>query len=150
MPQSLSKVYIHIIFSTKHRQNFIDDTIEKRLFAYLGQACKNLDCNPIQVGGYRNHVHILCTLSRVITQAKLLEEIKKTSSKWIKLQGEAYKEFYWQDGYGAFSVNHRKIETVKNYIINQKQHHEKRDYKTEFRAFLEHYQIEYDERYVWD
>jgi putative transposase len=150
MPQSLSKVYVHIVFSTKHRQNFIDKNIEESLFAYLGQTCKNKKCNPIQVGGYQNHVHILCTLSRTITQAKLLEELKKQSSKWMKLQGDAYRNFYWQDGYGIFSVNHRKIETVKIYIINQREHHENRDFKTEFRSFLEHYEIEYDERYVWD
>ena len=150
MPQSLSKVYVHIVFSTKHRQNFIDENIEERLFTYLGQACKNLKCNPIQVGGYRNHVHILCTLARTITQAKLLEEIKKTSSKWMKRQIGDYQNFYWQDGYGIFSVNHRKIETVKNYIINQKSHHERRDFKSEFRSFLEHHEMKYDERYVWD
>ena len=150
MPQSLSKVYVHIVFSTKHRKDFIDDAIAERLFEYLGGSCKGQGCNPVQVGGHRNHVHILCTLSRTITQAKLLEEIKTGSSKWMKKQGEAYKDFYWQDGYGFFSLNQTETDVVINYIKNQKQHHEKRDFQDEFRAFLKKYQVEYDEKYVWD
>lgn len=130
----------------------IDEAIEKDLFAYLGGICKRLECNPIQVGGYRNHVHILCLLSRKITQAKLVEEVKRNSSKWIKTKGEQYENFYWQDGYGIFSVNPAQVDVVKRYIQNQKAHHErkKRTYKQEFRAFLKKYQVEYDERYVWD
>ena len=99
MPQSLSKVYVHIIFSTKHRQNLIDETIEDSIFEYLGGICKGLDCNPVRVGGYKNHVHILCTLSRKISQMKLMKELKKQSSKWIKTKGANYYNFYWQDGY---------------------------------------------------
>jgi REP element-mobilizing transposase RayT len=88
MAQSLSKVYVHITFSTKNRQNLIDDSIKDPLFEYLGGICKGLECNPIQIGGHLNHVHILCLLSRKITQMKLLEEVKKQSSKWIKTKGD--------------------------------------------------------------
>ena len=95
MSQSLSKVYTHIIFSTKHRRHLIDESIDTDLFNYLGGVCKALECNPVQVGGYRNHVHILCLLSRKISQKKLLEEIKKRSSKWIKTKDSRYSEFYW-------------------------------------------------------
>lgn len=150
MPQSLSKVYVHIIFSTKYRKNNIDEDIEDSLFEYIGGICKNLECNAIIVGGYRNHVHILCQLSRKITQMKLLENVKKSSSKWIKTQGQAYSDFYWQNGYGIFSVNPSKIDIVKNYIKHQKEHHEKSSFKDEFSSFLKKYNVEYNNNYVWD
>ena len=150
MPQSLSKVYVQIVFSTKHRKNLIDDAIEDSLYAYLGGICKGLECNPIQVGGHKNHVHILCMLSRKITQMKLLEEVKKQSSKWIKTKGSAYSDFYWQNGYGIFSVNPKEIDVVINYIKSQHEHHRKKSFKDEFIAFLNNYHIEYDERYIWD
>jgi REP element-mobilizing transposase RayT len=150
MSQSLSKVYVHLTFSTKHRQALIDDTIKTSLFEYLGGICKGLECNPVIVGGYHDHVHILCLLSRKITQMKLLEEVKKQSSKWIKTKGEAYSNFYWQDGYGIFSVNPSQIDVVVRYISNQEEHHRHRIFQDEFRAFLEKYKIDFDERYVWN
>jgi len=150
MPQSLSKVYVHITFSTKNHHSLIDENIETILFEYLGGICKGLECNPIQVGGYKNHVHILCLLSRKITQMKLLEELKKQSSKWIKTKGDEYSNFYWQDGYGIFSVNPTQVDIVKEYIKNQETHHKKLTFKEELIAFLKKYNVEYDERYVWD
>jgi REP element-mobilizing transposase RayT len=150
MPQSLSKVYVHITFSTKHRENLIDDEIAPRLYEYLGGICKGLECNPVQVGGYKNHVHILCVLSKKVTQIKLLEEVKKRSSKWMKTQGETYENFYWQDGYGIFSVNPSEIDVVTKYIQSQAEHHEKRTFQDEFRAFLKKYKVAFDEKYVWD
>lgn len=150
MPQSLSKVYTHIIFSTKYRQNLIDDAIKTALFEYIGGICKGLECNPIQVGGYQNHIHILCLLSRKISQMKLLEEIKKGSSKWIKTMGSNYADFYWQRGYGIFSVHPHEIDVVINYIKNQEKHHKTRSFQEEYRAFLNKYHVDYDERYVWD
>ena len=152
MPQSLSRIYTHIIFSTKHRVKFIDDAIEASLFDYLGGTCKKFESNPIRVGGYRDHVHILCQLSRKIAAMKLVEEVKKSSSKWIKTQGEQYENFYWQNGYGIFSVNPKKIDIVERYIRNQKAHHERKSntFKKEYVSYLNAYQIEYDERYVWD
>lgn len=150
MPQSLSKVYVQITFSTKHRVNLIDEEIETRLFEYLGGICKGLECNPVQVGGYKNHVHILCLLSRKISQADLLEKVKKESSKWMKTQGDKYRKFYWQNGYGIFSVNPAEIDIVVNYIKNQKEHHKTKTFQDEYRAFLKKYDVDYDERYVWD
>jgi putative transposase len=150
MPQSLSKIYVHITFSTKNHKPVIDDTIKASLFEYLGGICKGLDCNPVIVGGYRNHVHILCQLSRKISQMKLLEELKKQSSKWIKTKNSLYSDFYWQDGYGIFSVNPTELEIVVKYIINQEDHHTKITFQDEFRAFLKKYKVDYDERYVWE
>ena len=150
MAQSLSKVYVHITFSTKSRQAFIDENIETSLFEYIGGICKGLECNPIKVGGHIDHVHILCLLSRKIPQMKLLEEIKKQSSKWVKTKDTIYSNFYWQDGYGIFSVNPSEIDAVINYIANQAIHHSKLSFQDEFRAFLKKYKVDYDERYVWD
>ncbi len=150
MPQSLSKVYVHITFSTKYRKNRIDEEIETSLFEYIGGICKRMECNPVLVGGHQNHIHILCLLSRKVAQMTLLENVKKSSSKWIKTKGEKCSDFYWQDGYGIFSVNPSEIEVVIDYIKNQKEHHRKRNFKDEFRAFLKRYNVEYDERYVWD
>ncbi|MHC1703422.1 MAG: IS200/IS605 family transposase [Tenuifilaceae bacterium] len=150
MPQSLSKVYVNIVFSTKHRQNLIDSTIKDSLFEYLGGICRGLECNPIRVGGFENHVHILCLLSRKITQMKLLEELKKESSKWIKTKGQTYSSFYWQDGYGIFSVNPSEIDIVISYINKQEENHKKKTFQEELKAFLVKYNVDFDERYLWD
>jgi len=150
MGQSLVKNYLHIVFSTKHRQPLINDAIEHELHAYLGGICKNLECHPIKVGGHVDHIHILCMLSKKIALMKLLEEVKSHSSKWIKTKGDEFANFYWQDGYGAFSVNPSEVEAVINYIANQKEHHSKKTFQDQYRVILKKYQVDYDERYVWD
>lgn len=149
MPQSLSKVYTHITFSTKLRLPVITPDVRVRLWEYLGGICKSLECNPIRVGGYFDHVHILCLLSRKVTQSTLVEELKKSSSRWMKLQGSQFSKFYWQEGYGIFSVNPTEIPVVVEYIKNQEKHHETRSFQDEFRLFLKKYGVEYDEKYVW-
>ena len=141
---------MHITFSTKNRHSFIDKSIEEELFRYLGGICKNLECNPIIVGGHRNHVHILCLLSRKIALMKLLEEIKSHSSKWMKTKGKQYQKFYWQNGYGGFSIHESQIDKIKKYIQNQEEHHKDVSFKEEYRALLKEFDIDYDERYVWD
>ena len=150
MPQSLSKVYVHITFSTKNRLNLINDSIKASLYEYIGGVCKGLECNPVKVGGHKNHVHVLCILSRKVAQMKLLEEIKKRSSKWVKTKGKSYSNFYWQDGYGIFSINPTETDKVIDYIQEQDKYHKHMSFQDEFRAFLKKYKVEYDERYVWD
>ncbi|MFZ1320855.1 MAG: IS200/IS605 family transposase [Ignavibacteria bacterium] len=150
MGQSLVKNYIHIVFSTKHREPLIHPPVEAELHAYLGGICKNLECQPIKVGGYTDHIHILCMLSKKIALMKLLEEVKSHSSKWMKTKGDDLKNFYWQDGYGAFSVNTSDVDKVVKYIEMQKVHHEKKSFKDEYSGILKKYNVEYDERYVWD
>ena len=150
MGQSLIKIYLHIIFSTKYRKPMITDDIENELYNYLGGICNNLDCQPIKVGGYINHIHILCRLSNNITIAKLLQEVKSNSSKCIKTKGIQHKNFYWQNGYGAFSVNPSQINTVINYISNQKAHHKRKSFQKEYVAILKKYDVDFDERYIWD
>lgn len=150
MGQSLVKNYLHIVFSTKHRKPLIHQSIEEELYSYLGGICNRLECQVIIVGGYTDHIHILCMLSKKIALMKLMEELKSHSSKWIKTKGKDYQNFYWQNGYGAFSVRASGVDTVINYIANQKEHHSKKEFKNEYRAFLKKHDVEYDERYVWD
>jgi REP element-mobilizing transposase RayT len=150
MGQSLVKNYIHIVFSTKHHEPLIQLPYADELHSYLGGICKNLECQPIKIGGYTDHVHILCLLSKKITLIKLLEELKSHSSKWIKTKGALLEKFYWQDGYGAFSINPTEVDKVIDYIANQDEHHRKKTFQDEYRAFLKKYQVEYDEKYVWD
>jgi putative transposase len=102
------------------------------------------------VGGYVDHIHILCKLSKKIALVKLIEEVKSHSSKWVKTKGEEYSNFYWQDGYAAFSVNPSQVNIVINYIAHQHEHHQRNTFQDEFRAFLKKYRVDYDERYVWD
>ncbi|MBL7840738.1 MAG: IS200/IS605 family transposase [Cyclobacteriaceae bacterium] len=150
MGQSLVKNYVHLVFSTKHRQPLINPPVEEELHAYLGGICNRLECTVIKVGGYTDHIHILCMLSKKIALIKLMEELKSHSSKWIKEKGRRYADFYWQNGYGAFSVNPAEVDTVIAYISNQHEHHSKKTFQDEHRALLKKYDIAYDERYVWD
>jgi len=149
MGQSLVKNYIHIVFSTKNRQPLILQSVESELHKYLGSICNKLECRVIQVGGCTDHIHILCMLSPKLALMKLAEEVKSRSSKWMKSTGEEYGHFYWQDGYGAFSVNPSEIDTAIGYIANQHEYHHTKTFQEEYRMFLKKYNVEYDERYVW-
>ena len=150
MPQSLANVLVHLIFSTKSRGRFIRPDIEDELFRYLASLCRACGCPAHKIGGTDDHVHLACSLSRTITLSKLLEEIKKRSSKWIKTKGDAFAGFSWQNGYGAFSIGHSQLGSLKRYIATQREHHRHKTFQEEFREFLEKYQVNYDERYVWD
>lgn len=145
-----SQIGIDVVYSTKYRYPFIREEVEEELYAYLGGICNRLDCPVIKIGGYYDHVHILCRLSQKLPLMKLAEEVKSHSSKWIKSKGEAYRNFYWQNGYGAFSVNPAQVNVVIRYIERQKEHHRKNTFQAEYRALLDRYHVEYDERYVWD
>lgn len=150
MPQSLIKNYIHLIFSTKNRVPVLDEAIQPEMFRYIAGICSGNNCIPIEIGGYTNHVHALFLLSKKIALMKIVEEIKAHSSGWIKKRGEAYQNFYWQSGYGAFSINPSEVDIVVAYIRNQKEHHRKKTFEEEYRGFLKKYGVEYDEQYVWD
>jgi len=150
MSQSLAQNIVHIVFSTKHRQPFIYPPYEVKLHSYLGGICNKMGCVPIKIGGYTDHVHLLCKLSKKTTLMKLVEEVKSHSSKWMKTNDESLKNFYWQDGYGAFSVNPAEIARVVAYIETQHEHHSKKGFQDEYRGILKKYKVEYDERYVWD
>ena len=148
MPQSLSKVYVHIVFSTKKHYPFINDNVRAELHSYIIGTLSNLSSYTNEIYANPDHIHILCSLPRTITIAQLISKIKTSSSKWIKTRG--ISNFSWQDGYGIFSVSSSKIETVEKYIRNQPEHHKKTTLKDELRRFYKEYGIDYDEHYVWD
>lgn len=150
MPQSLSYLLTHIVFSTKDRAPVLDGTVRPPLHAYLATVARNVDCECFRVGGVADHVHLAVRLSRTITMAQLIEELKTSSSKWLKTQSPALAAFAWQRGYGAFSVGPSDLSALLLYIDNQVEHHKTRTFQDEYRAFLKKYGIEYDERYVWD
>jgi REP element-mobilizing transposase RayT len=150
MPQSLSSILIHLIFSTKNREPFISTAIEPELHPYMAKIFRELKSPSLAIGGTADHVHILFSLGRVIKIADLVEEVKSESSKWIKTKGEEFENFYWQRGYGAFSIGQSQVTAVKRYIARQKVHHERVTFQDEYRKFLKSYGINYDERYVWD
>jgi putative transposase len=150
MAQSLSMTFLHIVFSTKYRQKLILPPVENDLHRYIAEICRELKCPAIQVGGYTDHIHILCELSRTISISKLLEQIKSNSSKWIKTQGVTYHDFFWQNGYGVFSVSKSDVKRVKRYIKNQHAHHSEENFEDEFIRLLVQHAVEYDIRYLWD
>lgn len=150
MPQSLAGVNIHIIFSTKHRAPMLVDRIREDPHRYIAAAMRNLSCPADIVNSVEDHAHILCALSRTITIAKLVEEVKKSSSKWMKTQAEHLADFAWQAGYGVFGVSASNCASVRQYIANQREHHRRMSFQEEFRLFLQRHCLEFDERYVWD
>ena len=151
MPQSLSAVYIHLVFSTKDRRPFLRDLfIREKLHAQLGGISKTLGCPPLMVGGVEDHVHLLCRFGRTITQADWVKEVKRVSNGWLKAQSPEYADFEWQSGYSDFSVSQSALEDVKRYIIDQKSHHEKLTFQEELRRLLLKHEIVFDEHYVWD
>jgi putative transposase len=150
MGQSLSQVYIHLTFGTKNRYPFIKQETEERLHAYLAGTLKNYESPSLAINSVPDHVHILFRLSKNYTLAKVVEEIKKQSSKWLKEIGAEYQKFSWQQGYGAFSVSSSKIDVVKKYINNQKEHHRLKTYLEEVETFFREYgATEYDPEYFW-
>jgi putative transposase len=151
MPQSLARVVLHVVFSTKNRVPFLRETeVRARLHAYMAGVLQNIGCEPILINGVEDHVHILCNLSRKVTIAGLVEEAKKSTSKWMKEQRPQYGDFFWQGGYGSFSVSQSNVEQVRAYIATQEEHHSTVSFQDEFRALCRKHGIEIDERYVWD
>lgn len=151
MPQSLARLYLHLVFSTKHRAPLLTDpAVRRECHAYLAGVCANRGSPSLLVGGVADHVHVLCMLSREEGVSVLVRELKRESSKWIKTKGPEFQAFYRQDGYGAFSVSPSHVEALKRYIAEQEEHHRTESFQDEYRRVLRKYGIEYDERYVWD
>lgn len=148
MPQSLSCVIVHCIFSTKDRFPFLDATMAPRVHAYMATVLRDMNAHAFRVGGTADHVHIACTLPRTVCQSDLVKKVKTTSSQWLKEQG--VPSFFWQHGYGMFSISKSQLDAVVGYIDRQPEHHRVKTFQEEFRVFLDKYQVEYDERYVWD
>ncbi|MCL5271530.1 MAG: IS200/IS605 family transposase [bacterium] len=149
MSQSLVKIYLHVIFCTKRRDPSLIADVCTELYPYMATVLQGLDCPALLVGGHTDHVHLLCCLSKILDTSKMIEKVKSSTSAWIKRKGNRWRNFYWQSGYGAFSVSPTNVERVKRYISNQKEHHRKETFEDEFRRFLRRYKVDYDERYVW-
>jgi len=151
MPQSLTQIYLHLVFSTKNRAPYLKQCdLRAQMHAYLAGICKNLETPAIIVGGVEDHVHLLSRFSKNITVADLLRDLKRDSSKWIKNQPAALGEFLWQAGYGAFSISPSDVEALTQYIANQEDHHQTETFQEEFRRLCQKYGVPIDERYVWD
>lgn len=151
MPQSLANVLLHVVFSTKQRKPFLKTpALRDTMTGYLIGTLQNLDCPSIIVTPVADHVHILCNLSRTLSIAKLIQDVKTSSSARIKEEGGAAEDFAWQNGYGVFSVSQSNKEKVEKYIANQEEHHRRRTFQEEYRELLIRHEIEFEERYVWD
>ena len=151
MAQSLAKILLHLVFSTKERRPFLrDQPVREALHRYLGGILAKLECQPLTIGGVEDHVHLLFAHSRTVTVADVVKELKRGSSLWVKSQGPGLSEFEWQNGYGVFSIGQSQVEDVRAYIAGQEEHHRTVSFQDEFRRLLERYQVAFDERYVWD
>ena len=151
MSQSKAQIYVHIIFSTKHRKPFLKDKqFRERVHAYLAGICHNQESPSIIVGGIEDHVHILCRLSKNIAPKDLLRELKSESSSWIKSQDPNLDDFYWQGGYAIFSISPSHVDALREYIADQENHHRHESSQDELRRICKKYGVEIDERYIWD
>jgi putative transposase len=150
MAQSLAKIYVHLIFSTKERERTLPDEIRPELHAYMGGILKGLGCSPIEINTEPDHAHVLFLLSRTEALSNVVGHLKKSSNDWLREQGPQLAQFFWQAGFGAFSVSQSQIADVRAYIRNQREHHRVRSFQEELLAFLKAYEVEYDERYLWD
>ena len=154
MSQSLSQIWIHIVYSTKDRSPFFKNPIIlQKVHDYMQAICRKQNCVSTAIGGTADHVHLLVNLNKNLSLSQLVEQIKKSTSKWIKTLLEIdsdLKNFYWQRGYGAFSVSQSNLADVKRYIENQQTHHKKFNYQDELRQFLIKHGVHYNEEYLWD
>jgi REP element-mobilizing transposase RayT len=151
MPQSLVQIYVHIVYSTKHRQPFLrDKTLRDDLHAYLAGICSNQKCPALIIGGVDEHVHLLCRLSKTLDVSTLIRELKRDSSKWIKDKTPQLVDFAWQNGYAAFSISPSHVDPLKAYIESQEEHHRQESFQEEIRRLCQKYGVELDEQYAWD
>ena len=150
MASTLTKVLVHITFSTKNRAALIPEAIEADLYAYIGGICRRMESPLLAMGGTADHVHMMVSLGKTVALSGLMLEIKRDSSKWIKERDTALRDFAWQDGYFGLSIGESGVDALRAYIANQKEHHKGIDFKGEVRAFLKKYGIEWDERYIWE
>ena len=150
MPQSLSRILVHLIFSTKSREPILTPPIQAELHPYLAVVLSDNQCPSMQVGGVEDHVHMVFGLSRTLTIAQVVEKVKTSSSKWLKTKADHYARCHWQGGYGIFSISPAHRPALENYIGQQAEHHRVVTFQEEYRRLLKKYGIEYDETYVWD
>jgi REP element-mobilizing transposase RayT len=149
MSQSYVCLHYHLVFSTKNRVPVITQEIEPRLWEYLAGTVRGLGGTPIQVGGVEDHVHLLVTLRQQPSPSNVVRDIKAASSGWVHDTFPELSGFWWQGGYGAFTVSHSNIDAVKTYIAGQREHHKKQGFVGELRALLTRHEIEFKEEYLF-
>ncbi len=150
MANTYSSLFYHIVFSTKHRQNFISQEIENRVWAYIGGIARKHKLTAIRVGDIENHIHALIMSPPIFAPSQIAQWLKGDSSKWIHTEFLDLKRFAWQDGYGAFSVSKSKVSDVVEYIKNQREHHGQESFEDEYVKLMKYHEVEYDERYLFD
>jgi REP element-mobilizing transposase RayT len=150
VPQSLACLYVHLIFSTKNREPFLVPDLAPRLYGYIGGILRETGSVLVEAGGMPDHVHLLVSLGRQASVADTVRKVKANSSRWVHETFPDRAAFAWQNGYGAFTVSHSNVESVREYLRGQAEHHKKRTFHDEYREFLRRHAIEWDERYVWD
>ena len=150
MPQSLARIYVHLIFSTKNREAVLHDSIRTDLHNYMGGILRDLGVHATEINTESDHAHVVFMLSRTVTLADTVKELKRGSSIWLKEKDRSLPNFHWQHGYAAFSVSETKLEIVRRYVRNQRAHHEKESFQDEYRRWLNEYHVEFDEQFVWD
>jgi REP element-mobilizing transposase RayT len=150
MAQSLAKLHLHLVFSTKHREPLLTDPVRAPLHRYLAGVFERLGCPAKAIGSVEDHIHVLFELSRTKSVCAVVETVKASSSRWLRSRDETTERFAWQAGYGVFAVSASNMPRVCNYIANQREHHRLADYRHEYRALLERHRVTFDERHVWD
>ena len=150
MPQSLTMLYAHLIFSTKNREALLDEEIRPRVHGYLATTIRDFDSPWVVVGGVADHVHVLFDMGKVLAPVKFVEQVKRESSKFVKTLGSRYRRFFWQRGYGMFSISPKDRDEAEHYVRHQEEHHRRQTFQDEYRAILTRYGIEFEEQYVWD
>lgn len=150
MSQSLVKNLVHLVYSVKHRAACLNEEMRPALWAYKAGILTHWESPALAIGGFTDHVHLLFSLSKNHPLKKVVEEVKKGSSKWLKTQSPRLDEFHWQNGYSAFSVSESNASTVQTYIERQAEHHRSMSFQDELRELLQRHGVEFDERYVWD
>ena len=149
MSHSLAKVAIHLVFSTQHRKQILSDGIRPAFHGYVATVLRNLQCPVLAINSLEEHVHILFELGRTVAVSRAVEDIKRTSSRWMKTQGTDFKKFAWQSGYGAFAVSESNTAKVRRYIERQREHHQRWTFEDEYRAFLQRHGVAYEEAHLW-
>ncbi|HMJ07403.1 MAG TPA: IS200/IS605 family transposase [Pyrinomonadaceae bacterium] len=150
MANTYSSLFYHIVFSTKHRKNWIEPKIENRVWAYIGGVARTHRMSAIQVGGIEDHAHVLVMAKPVISPSQIAQHLKGESSKWVHQEFENMKTFAWQDGYGAFSVSKSKVPDVIDYIKNQREHHATESFEEEYERLMTLHGVEFDAKYLLD
>jgi len=150
MAQSLSKLLVHIVFATKDRYPYLTDAVRAEFHAYAASVLQSCESPALIINSMPDHVHILCVLSKNRALCDVVEEVKRSTSRWIKSKGGMLAKFYWQHGYGVFSVSQSNVAAVLEYVANQEEHHWRMSFQDELRELFRKHAVEFDERYVWD